>query len=130
VSVEKRGMKKRILIVEDNEQNLYMFRFLLETSGYEVSTARDGVAGVERAITEKPDLILMDMQLPEIDGYEALQRIRQHVETRRIPVVAVTSYAMVGDREKILAAGCAGYIEKPVSPETFVVEVEKYFAPV
>lgn len=123
-------MKKRILIVEDNEQNLYMFRFLLEKSSYEVITACDGVVGVEKAISEKPDLILMDMHLPEIDGYEALQRIKQHVETRPIPVVAVTSYAMVGDREKILAAGCAGYIEKPVSPESFVAEVEKYFTQV
>jgi two-component system, cell cycle response regulator DivK len=120
-------MKKKVLIVEDNEQNLYLFRFLLEKSDYEVIVANDGVEGVDKATTEKPDLILMDMQLPEMDGYEAVRRIKQHEETRHIPVVAVTSYAMVGDREKILGAGCAGYIEKPIAPETFVAEVEKYF---
>lgn len=119
-------MKRKILIVEDNQQNLYLFRFLLEKSGYEVIAAEDGVEGVDKATTENPDLILMDMQLPEMDGYEAVQRIKQHKESGRIPVVAVTSYAMVGDREKILAAGCAGYIEKPIAPESFVAEVEKY----
>ena len=120
-------MKKKILVIEDNEQNLYLTTFLLEQSGYEVVTARTGRKGVEKAQTEKPDLILMDIQLPEMDGYEATTRIKSMADINRIPVVAVTSYAMAGDREKALAIGCVGYIEKPFAPETFVSEIEKYF---
>jgi two-component system cell cycle response regulator DivK len=120
-------MKKKILVVEDNEQNLYLTTFLLEKGGYEVVTAQTGRKGVEKAQAEKPDLILMDIQLPEMNGYEATTRIKNIAEINRIPIVAVTSYAMAGDREKALAMGCAGYIEKPFAPETFVAEVEKYF---
>jgi len=119
-------VKKRILVVEDNEQNLYLATFLLEKNGYEVITAEDGLEAIEKARTEKPDLILMDMQLPEMDGFEATRRIKSVAETSHIPIVAVTSYAMVGDKEKALGVGCAGYIEKPFMPETFVSEVEKY----
>jgi len=120
-------MKKRILVVEDNEQNLYLATFILNKNGYEVIAARNGFEAIEKAKAEKPDMILMDMQLPEMDGYEATQRIKGIPELKHIPIVAVTSYAMVGDREKVLAAGCVGYIEKPITPETFVSEVEKYF---
>jgi len=83
---------------------------------------------VELAISERPDLILMDIQLPEMDGYEATKRIRATEETKDIPIIAVTSYAMVGDKEKILAAGCTAYIEKPVHPESFIEEIEKYIS--
>ena len=117
---------KRILVVEDNEANLYLIRFMLEKSGYEVIEAREGAVGVELAGKEKPDLILMDIQLPDIDGLEATKRIRASEAEGKIPIIALTSYAMVGDREKALAAGCTGYIEKPINPETFMAEIEKY----
>jgi CheY-like chemotaxis protein len=119
-------MKKRVLVVEDNEQNLYLATFLLEKSGYEIITARDGVEAVEKAKAEKPDLILMDIQLPEMNGYEATRKMKGVPEISHIPIVAVTSYAMVGDREKALAIGCVGYIEKPFMPETFISEIEKH----
>ena len=117
---------KRILVVEDNEANLYLIRFMLEKSGYEVIEAREAAVGVELAGKEKPDLILMDIQLPDIDGLEATKRIRASEAEGKIPIIALTSYAMVGDREKALAAGCTGYIEKPINPETFMAEIEKY----
>jgi len=119
-------MQKKILIVEDNEQNLYLATFLLEQSGYEVITAKDGLDGVEKAQAEKPNLILMDIQLPEMNGFEATRRIKSIADINHIPIVAVTSYAMEGDREKALAVGCVGYIEKPFDPDTFVSEIEKY----
>jgi len=117
---------KRILVVEDNETNLYLIKFMLEKNGYEVIEAKDGAVGVELAVKEKPDLILMDIQLPGIDGLEATKRIRASEADSEIPIIALTSYAMAGDREKALAAGCTGYIEKPINPETFMAEIEKY----
>ena len=117
---------RRILIVEDNEANMYLIKFMLEKSGYEVIGAETGAAGVELAIKEKPDLILMDVQLPDIDGLETTRRIRASEADSHIPIVALTSFAMAGDREKALAAGCTGYIEKPINPETFIAEIEKY----
>ena len=119
-------MKKKILVVEDNEQNLYLVTFLLKKGGYEVISAGNGLAAIEKTMAEKPDLILMDIQLPEMDGYEATKQIKRMEAYRHIPIVALTSYAMAGDREKALAMGCAGYIEKPFDPETFVFEIEKY----
>ncbi len=117
---------KKILIIEDNEANLYLIKFMLEKSGYEVIEAREGAVGVELAGKEKPDLILMDIQLPDIDGLDATRRIRASEADAEIPIIALTSYAMVGDKEKALAAGCTGYIEKPINPETFMAEIEKY----
>ena len=117
---------KKVLIVEDNENNLYMMRFIVSKLGHEILEARDGLSGVQLAISEKPDLILMDIQLPVLDGYEATRRIREATETREIPVIAVTSYAMTGDREKALGAGCTSYVEKPIDPEAFIGELEKY----
>jgi len=117
---------KRVLVVEDNETNLYLIRFILEKSGFEVIVARDGGSGVELSVKEKPDLIIMDLQLPDIDGLETTKRIRASEIDGEIPIVALTSYALAGDREKALAAGCTGYIEKPINPETFVLEIEKY----
>jgi len=120
------GTKRRILVIEDNEQNLYLASFLLEKSGYEVIAARDGQEGIDKACREQPDLIVLDMQLPVIDGYEVAERLKEMPECKAIPIVAVTSFAMVGDREKVLAAGCQGYIEKPINPETFVQEIERH----
>jgi len=117
---------KRILVVEDNTTNLYLINFILEKKGYEVIQAKSGEEGVEVAIKEKPDLILMDIQLPGIDGMEATRRIRNSKANGKIPIIAITSYAMAGDKEKALAAGCTGYIKKPINPETFIAEIEKY----
>ncbi|MBI1763512.1 MAG: response regulator [Acidobacteria bacterium] len=119
-------MSKKILIVEDNEQNLYLATYLLQNNGYEVSAARTGLEGLELARTLQPDLILMDLQLPELDGYEVTRRLKGDPATRQIPVLAVTSYAMSDDREKALAAGCAGHLEKPLAPETFASQVAKF----
>lgn len=117
---------KKILIVEDNEKNLYMMKFLLEHKGYQVVSAIDGAEGIKMATIEKPDLILMDIQLPLIDGYQATKQIRTNKELSNIPIIAVTSFAMIGDKEKTLKAGCDGYIEKPINPESFITEMEKY----
>jgi two-component system cell cycle response regulator DivK len=117
---------KRVLIIEDNEANLYLTKFILEKNGYQVLEAREGIQGLELATKEKPDLILMDIQLPDIDGLEAVRRIRASKIDHEIPIVALTSYAMVGDKEKSLAAGCTGYIEKPINPDTFMAEIEKF----
>jgi len=117
---------KRILVVEDNTTNLYLINFILEKKGYEVIHAKSGEEGVEVAIKEKPDLILMDIQLPGIDGMEATRRIRNSKANGKIPIIAITSYAMAGDKEKALAAGCTGYIKKPINPETFISEIERY----
>ena len=116
----------KILIVEDNEKNMYLISFILKKGGYEVTEATTGEEGVEVAIKEKPDLILMDIQLPGIDGLEATKRIRESRTNGNIPIIALTSYAMTGDRERALAAGCTSYIEKPIVPETFIAEIKKY----
>ena len=117
---------KKILIVEDNEKNMYLMNFILTKSGYEVIKCGTGEEAVETAVKEKPDLVIMDIQLPGIDGLEATKRIRVSEADGNIPIVAVTSYAMSGDKERVLAAGCNGYIEKPINPETFLAEVQKY----
>lgn len=120
---------KRILVVEDNEYNLYLIRFILEKNGYQVIEAREGIQGTELAISEKPDLILLDIQLPDINGLEVARQMRASEIDHEIPIIALTSYAMAGDREKALAAGCTGYIEKPINPDTFMAEVEKFLTP-
>jgi two-component system, cell cycle response regulator DivK len=119
-------MTERILIIEDNHQNRYLATFLLEKHGYEIIQASDGEMGIELAKTQPPRLILLDIQLPGMDGYAVARSLRAYPDLQDIPIVAVTSYAMSGDREKSLAAGCTGYIEKPINPETFVVEIERY----
>ena len=119
-------MKARILYIEDNEQSLYLVTFLLKADGYEVLQARDGIEGVEAAGRQRPDLILLDIQLPGMDGYAVARRLRDNPDLAETPIVALTSFAMVGDREKALAAGCTGYIEKPINPDTFLVEIGQY----
>lgn len=121
-------MMDSILIIEDNEQNLYLVRFLLEKKGYRVHAARDGKEGIGRAAEIRPDLILLDIQLPGMDGYAVARHLRENPDLARVPIVAVTSYAMVGDREKAVAAGCTGYMEKPIDPDTFLQEVERHLA--
>ncbi|MFG1820185.1 response regulator [Kribbella sp. NPDC049174] len=105
----------RILVVEDNPKNLKLVRDVLQFSGYEVIEATSGEDGVRLAASEEPDLILMDLQLPGIDGAEALRRIRSGARTREVPVVAVTAFAMDHDREHAFASGFTGYVEKPIS---------------
>ena len=116
----------RILVVEDNETNMYLISFILKKNNYEVIEAMTGEEGVSLAIKEKPDLIIMDIQLPGIDGIEATKRIKESEEAREIPIVAFTSYAMTGDRGKILEAGCSGYLEKPINLKPFMTDIEKH----
>lgn len=118
-------MKPKVLLIEDNAQNRYLTTFLLEQHGYTVLEASDGPAGIELARTFQPDLILLDIQLPSMDGYAVARALRSLDSMRLVPIVAVTSYAMVDDREKALESGCNGYIEKPIDPETFVPDLER-----
>ncbi len=117
---------KKVLIIEDNENNLYMMRFIMAKLGHEVLEARDGAAGVDLAKKKRPDLILMDIQLPLLDGYSATRRIREDDALKEVPIVAVTSYAMVGDREKAIEAGCTAYVEKPINPAGFIEVVKRF----
>jgi len=112
-----------ILIIEDNEQNRYLAAFLLVKSGYRVVEAADGPTGLALAADRPPGLILLDIQLPRMDGYEVARRLRDQPALRQVPIVACTSYAMPGDRQKALAAGCDGYLEKPIDSDTFVAQV-------
>ena len=117
-------MSRTILLIEDNEQNRYLVTFLLERHGYTVVSADDGIRGIEIAQNFVPTIILLDIRLPRMEGYAVARALRRIEALRDTPIVAVTSYAMVGDREKCLAAGCNGYIEKPIDPQTFVSEIE------
>ena len=121
-------MTTKILVIEDNEQNLYLVTFVLEKHGYEVVAARDGQSGIELAEKVKPALILLDIQLPVMDGYAVARELRRNPALAETPIVAVTSYAMVGDRERTLEAGCTGYIEKPINPDTFITQVEQHLS--
>ncbi|MCK2095581.1 response regulator [Thauera aromatica] len=119
-------MNRHILMIEDNEQNRYLAGFLLQARGWEVVHAEDGPSGLRMAEERVPALILLDIQLPGMDGYAVARSLRTNVLLTSVPVVAVTSYAMPGDREQCLAAGCDGYIEKPIDPDSFVFEVERF----
>ena len=116
----------RILYIEDNEQNLYLVTFLLKTKNYEVLQAQEGQEGIDIATREKPDLILLDIQLPSMDGYTVAKHLRENPDLAQIPIVALTSYAMPGDREKALDSGCTGYIEKPINPDIFLNQISTY----
>jgi len=121
-------MRARILLIEDNPQNRYLTTFLLEQRGHEVLQAETGPQGLEMAAQIRPDLILLDIQLPGMDGHAVARALKSEPNLQTIPIVAVTSYAMAGDREKCLAAGAEGYIEKPINPESFVAEVERFLS--
>ncbi len=120
-------MGKKILVIEDNEQNMYLMHFLLESNGFTVIEALNGQVGIQKAIDEHPDVILLDIQLPEMDGYQIAKILRKTPDIDTIPIIAVTSYAMAGDREKILTAGATDYIEKPINPATFVNQIKIHF---
>jgi two-component system, cell cycle response regulator DivK len=115
---------RRVLLIEDNEQNRYLVTYLLEHHGYEVVSAGDGARGIEIARETNPTLILLDIQLPTMDGYAVAEALRADERLRDVPIVAVTSHAMAGDEARALAAGCTAYIEKPIDPVTFVAEME------
>ena len=119
-------MNITVLIIEDNEQNRYLLTFLLEQNGFRVVSAVDGASALELVPALMPDIILLDIQLPGMDGYEVAAALRAMAQVRDTPIVAVTSYAMVGDRERALSAGCSGYLEKPIDPDTFVAEVASF----
>lgn len=121
-------MSKRILLIEDNEQNRYLVTFLLQARGWMVVHAADGPAGLALAGEIEPALILLDIQLPGMNGYEVARALRENPKLDAIPVVAVTSYAMSGDRERCLEAGCNGYLEKPIDPQIFATQVEAFLA--
>ena len=113
------------LIIEDNDNNLELIRFILEEAHYETRFAMTGLEGVQQATTIPPDFIILDIQLPDINGLEVLKRIRAHPVGRDIPIIAMTSYAMSGDRERLLAAGCTSYIEKPIDPMLVIQQIEQ-----
>jgi len=119
-------MSRRILVVEDQEDNRRILRDLLTSAGYEMTEAVTGEEGVARAETDPPDLILMDIQLPGLDGYEATRRIKANPTLRPIPIIAVTSYALSGDDRKAYAAGCDAYVAKPYSPRQLLAKIREY----
>jgi two-component system cell cycle response regulator DivK len=119
-------MSKRILVVEDQDDNMQILRDLLDSVGYEIIEARDGAEGVKVVKVERPDLILMDIQLPELDGYEATRQIKADPELRTIPIIVVTSYALSGDEDKAREAGCDDYVPKPYSPRQLLAKIMKY----
>jgi two-component system cell cycle response regulator DivK len=116
---------KRILVIEDNENNMELITFILEANNYQTLKAETGQEGVTLALQERPDFIILDIQLPDIMGTDVLKMIRSSEIGGSIPIIAMTSYAMAGDREKLLAAGCDGYIEKPIDPVTVMSQIEK-----
>ena len=119
-------MSKRILVVEDQEDNRQILRDLLATAGYDMIEAEDGMQAVAAASEHRPDLILMDIQLPELDGYEATRRIKANPALSAIPIIVVTSYALSGDEEKARAAGCDAYVAKPYSPRALLAKIREY----
>ncbi|MFA5267454.1 MAG: response regulator [Methanoregula sp.] len=119
-------MTIKILYIEDNDQNFYLVSFIMSAKGYTVIRGHDGREGIDCATRENPELILLDIQLPVMDGYETARELRKIPNVSTVPIVALTSYAMAGDREKALAAGCTGYIEKPINPKTFTEQIQQF----
>ena len=116
---------KRVLVIEDDENNMKLITFILEKNNYVTLRAKTGQEGIEKALKEKPSFILLDIQLPDMDGLEVLQAIRASENDNDTPVIAITSYAMSGDRERLMEAGCNGYIEKPIDPDNIISEIQK-----
>jgi len=121
---------RKLLYVEDNEDSLYMLQLRFDVlGGYEVLSARDGAAAITMATSERPDLILMDLNLPEIDGWEAARRLKADPATRDIPIIALSAHALIGEREKALAAGCDDFDTKPVEFDRLLAKIEQALAP-
>lgn len=119
-------MAARILLVEDNEANLELAKYLLEMGGHTVLTAEDGAEGLAVARREHPDLMISDLQMPVMDGYEFLRQVRLDASLKELPVIALTAFSMSGDRKKVLVAGFDGYLSKPIDPETFATRIESF----
>ena len=115
----------RVLIIEDDDNNMELIAYILEHDGYETIRASTGQEGFELALEQKPAFIILDIQLPDMNGLDVLRKIRGAEEGEEIPVIAMTSYAMAGDRETTLAAGCNGYIEKPIDPERVMSQIRE-----
>lgn len=114
---------KKVLVIEDNRDNMRLISYALRRSGYEVISAESGEEGVELAVSERPYLILVDINLPGIDGLETTRRIRNSAADDQVPIIAITSHAMFGDRDRILQAGCSAYFEKPIDPLTIIKSI-------
>jgi two-component system, cell cycle response regulator DivK len=119
-------MTKRILVVEDTEDNRQILRDLLTHAGFDLLEATDGATGVDMAIAHRPDLVLMDLQLPVLDGFEATRRIRAEPGLHRMPIIAVTSFAMSGDAERAIDSGCNAYVAKPYSPRALLAKIKEF----
>jgi len=119
-------MSQRILVVEDHEDNRQILRDLLSAAGYDTIKAHDGEQALEKVVASRPDLILMDIQLPGIDGYEVTRRIKDDPASASVPIIAVTSYALIGDAAKARAAGCDDYVAKPFSPRQLLAKIREY----
>ncbi len=119
-------MPARILVIEDDPASLELVKYLLVRGGHNVLEAMDGVSGLRTALEQGPDLVLCDLQLPEMDGLELMRQLRAHPQWRAVPTVAVTAYSMPGDREATLAVGFSGYISKPITPDTFLRHIDSY----
>ncbi len=119
-------MAKRVMIVEDNELNMKLFRDIIEASGYETVRTDNGLDALDLAREHKPDLILMDIQLPEVSGLEVTKWLKQDDDLHKIPVIAVTAFAMKGDEDRIRQGGCEGYISKPISVPKFIETIKSY----
>ncbi|WP_298003735.1 MULTISPECIES: response regulator [Anaerolinea] len=116
----------RILVIEDNPDNLELVRFLLEQAGFQVISAVDGLEGLEKARTQRPDLILLDMSLPELDGWHLAKQLKDAEQTASIPIIALTAHTLPGDRRRALEAGCDGFISKPLNVARFASQIEEY----
>lgn len=115
----------KVLIIEDTPDNMELINFILKKNGYDTAWAKIGQQGIDMALADRPDFIVLDIQLPDMDGTEVLKTIRQSDINSSIPIIAMTSYAMSGDRDKLIAAGCNGYIEKPIDPLTVMAEIQE-----
>jgi CheY-like chemotaxis protein len=116
---------KKVLVIEDNENNMKLITFILEKNGYATIKAENGRTGINLALKEKPDFIILDIQLPDLGGLEVLKEIRDSVANGTIPIIAMTSFAMSGDKERFMAKGCNGYIEKPIDPDIVIDQIRK-----
>ncbi len=121
-------MRARVLVIEDDPASLELLRYLLESAGHEVRTAGDGATGLRAALEHVHELILCDLQMPELTGYEVIDRLRKDPRRSAVPVIAVSAYSMLGDRDLALAAGFSEYLTKPVDPETFVETINRFLA--
>jgi two-component system cell cycle response regulator DivK len=126
VQAGREAMPKKVMIVEDNELNMKLFRDLIEASGYETVRTRNGLEALDLARAHHPDLILMDIQLPEVSGLEVTKWLKEDDELHKIPVIAVTAFAMKGDEERIRQGGCEAYISKPISVPRFIETIKSY----